>query len=199
MNEHYFTAQPSSKLNLGLLKATLLGVDLQFLTAGGVFSHRKVDKGTSVLIDSMEIPDKGCILDLGCGWGPIGICIAAQHPQDRVVMTDINERAIWLATQNVKLNNVKAEVRWGDLYDPVADTTFDTIITNPPISAGRSLIFKAIDEAPSHLSRDGTLQLVARTNKGAKSISKIMEKIFANVEEIGKKSGYRVFSSHKAQ
>jgi 16S rRNA G1207 methylase RsmC len=199
MAEHYFTADPSSKLKLGLVKATLLGVDLQFLTARGVFSYRKVDTGTSLLIDSMKMPDKGDILDLGCGWGAIGISVAATHPQSHVIMTDINRRAIWLATQNVKLNKVKAEVRRGDLYDPVAGMEFDAIITNPPISAGRGLISRAISEGYRRLSRGGTLQLVARTNKGARSISKIMESVFANVEEIEKKSGYRVFSSQRKE
>jgi 16S rRNA G1207 methylase RsmC len=180
-----------------LLKATLLGVELQFLTAGGVFSHRKVDRGTAVLIESIDIPGGGHVLDLGCGWGAIGISIAATHPKNHVVMTDINKRAVWLAAQNVKLNDVKAEVRWGNLYDPVADLTFDTIITNPPISAGRDLLVKTIDEACNRLSEHGTLQLVARTNKGARSISRIMERAFANVEEIAKKSGYRVYSSRK--
>jgi 16S rRNA (guanine1207-N2)-methyltransferase len=197
MTEHYYTVQPSSKLNLGLLKTRLLGVDLQFLTAGGTFSYRKLDKGTVVLIESMKIPEKGDILDLGCGWGPIGISAAAANPQNRVVMTDVNKRAIWLAVQNVKLNRVKADVRWGDLYEPVADMEFQTIITNPPISAGRGLILRLINGAILHLAHGGTLQLVARTNKGAKSISRIMEREFSNVEEIAKKSGYRVFLSRK--
>ncbi|WXG42847.1 MAG: methyltransferase [Promethearchaeati archaeon SRVP18_Atabeyarchaeia-1] len=179
------------------MKARLRGVDLQFLTARGVFSYRKVDRGTIVLIDSMEIPEKGNVLDLGCGWGPIGITISATHPQNCVIMTDINKRAIWLATQNVSLNKVTAEVRWGELYDPVGDAKFDAIITNPPISAGRSLVSKAIEEANHHLSPRGSLQLVARTNKGAKVISIIMENVFGNVQEIEKKSGYRVLCSHK--
>jgi 16S rRNA G1207 methylase RsmC len=110
-------------------------------------------------------------------------------------MTDINKRAIWLTTENIRLNRVKAEVRWGSLFDPVRDMMFETVVTNPPISAGKVLIINAIDEASHHISRGGTLQLVARTNKGARSISMIMKRIFGNVDELEKKSGYRVFSS----
>jgi 16S rRNA (guanine1207-N2)-methyltransferase len=197
MAEHYSTAEPSSELKTRLVRARLLGVDLQFITATGVFSFRRVDTGTALLIKSMQLPEKGSILDLGCGWGAIGISIAAKQPKNHVIMTDINKRAVWLCRQNIRLNGVSAEVRWGDLYDPVANTKFDAIITNPPISSGRSLIGKAISEAYHCLNPNGTLQLVARTNKGARAISRLMENAFANVEETEKKSGYRVFSSRK--
>jgi 16S rRNA (guanine1207-N2)-methyltransferase len=197
MPEHYFTVQPSSKLRMGLLKTTLLGVRLRFLTASGVFSHRRVDTGTRVLIDSMLIPRVGRVLDLGCGWGPIGISIAATHPETRVVMSDINRRAIWLAVENVKLNDVDAEVMWGDLYDPVKHLKFDVVVSNPPISAGRDVNTRAISGACDILAPDGTLQLVVRSGKGHREISQIMERFFCNVEEVGKKSGYRVFLSRK--
>ncbi len=197
MTEHYFTAEPSSKMKLGLLNVTLLGKGLRFLTATGVFSHRRVDTGTRVLVGLMKIPEKGCILDLGCGWGAIGILVATMHPEVQVVMTDINRRAVWLASENVKLNKVDAEVRWGNLYEPTKCMKFATILTNPPISAGRKLIVEAINGAQDHLCDGGTLQLVARTTKGSRTISKIMEKVFHNVEEVGKKGGYRVYSSCK--
>lgn len=197
MTEHYFAIEPSSKLRLGLLKVTLQGVALRFETATGVFSHKKVDTGTRIFLGLMKIPEKGFILDLGCGWGAIGVFVAATHPGARVVMTDINKRAVWLASENIKLNSVNAEARWGNLYEPVINMEFDTILTNPPISAGRSLIVQAINEAPDHLCYGGTLQLVARTSKGGKTISRIMERTFGNVNEVGKKSGYRVYSSSK--
>lgn len=174
-----------------------MGVGLRFLTAPGVFSYKRVDTGTRVLIDSMMIPRTGRVLDLGCGWGPIGISIVATHPEISVVMSDINKRAVWLAIENVKLNNVNAEVRWGDLYDPVKHMKFDAVITNPPISAGRDVNTRAISGAHGILVPSGTLQLVVRSNKGRRAISQIMEQVFCNVEEIGKKSGYRVYLSQK--
>jgi 16S rRNA G1207 methylase RsmC len=197
MTEHYFTVEPSSKIRLRLLKLTLLGVELRFQTASGVFSYRRLDTGTKVLIELMKIPSKGCLLDLGCGWGLIGVLVAAIHPEMQVVMTDINRRAVWLASENVKLNKVDAETKWGNLYEPVRDMKFDCILTNPPIAAGRNLITQAIKGASDHLCNGGTLQLVVRTSKGARTISKMMEKEFGNVNEIGKKSGYRVYSSCK--
>jgi 16S rRNA G1207 methylase RsmC len=197
MTEHYFTVEPSSKMRLRLLEVTLLGVRLKFRTATGVFSYKRLDTGTRVFIESVNIPEKGRILDLGCGWGVIGIFIAATHPEANVVMTDINKRAVWLASENARLNNVDAEVRWGNLYEPVRGMVFDSILTNPPIAAGRSLILKAIGGALDHLCYGGTMQLVARTSKGGKTLSKLMEKEFGNVSEVGKKSGYRVYSSGK--
>jgi 16S rRNA (guanine1207-N2)-methyltransferase len=197
MTDHYFTAEPSSKMKLGLLNVTLLGKGLKFLTSTGVFSYRRVDTGTRVLVGLMKIPEEGYILDLGCGWGAIGILVATIHPEVHVVMSDINKRAVWLASQNVKLNKVSADVRCGNLYEPTKSLKFATILTNPPISAGRNLIVEAINGAHDHLCDGGTLQLVARTTKGSRTISKIMEKVFHNVDEVGKKSGYRVYSSYK--
>jgi 16S rRNA (guanine1207-N2)-methyltransferase len=197
MSEHYFTVEPSSALKLGTLRTTLLGVELRFLTAPGVFSHRRVDTGTRVLINSMMIPRTGRVLDLGCGWGPIGISIAASHPEVSVVMCDINKRAVWLAAENVKLNAVKADVKWGDLYDAVRHMKFDVVLTNPPISAGLDVNTKAISGALEVLVPGGTLQLVIRSSKGRRAVSQIMEQVFRNIEEIEKKSGYRVYLSKK--
>jgi len=197
MTEYYFTVEPSSKMRLRSLKLTVQGVELRFQTATGVFSYRRLDTGTRVLIGLMRIPAKGRILDLGCGWGSLGVFIAATHPETHVMMTDVNKRAVWLASENVKLNKVDAEVRWGNLYEPVKGMEFNCILTNPPIAAGRNLIVDMIRGASDHLCQEGTLQLVVRTSKGARTISKIMEEKFGNVDELGKKSGYRVYSSCK--
>lgn len=143
----------------------------------------------------MIIPKTGRVLDLGCGWGPIGISIAAAHPEISAVMCDINKRAVWLAVENTKLNNVNADVRWGDLYDPVKHMEFDVVVINPPISAGRDTIMRAIKGASEVLVQGGTLQLVVRSSKGRRAISQIMEQVFCNIEEIEKKSGYRVYMS----
>lgn len=108
-----------------------------------------------MLLKSMKIPNRGQILDLGRGWGAIGVFIAMTHPEACVVMTDINKRAVRLAVENVKLNKTSAEVRCGDLYEPVSRMKFDAIVSNPPISAGFSLIIRLINEAYDHLNRGG--------------------------------------------
>lgn len=198
MPDHYFSKTPITPLKIYKIKTILRGVSFEFLTAPGVFSYRKIDKGTQLLIESMILPKEGCILDLGCGYGVIGIVAAKLNPKLKITMTDINERAIWLAKRNVELNQVKnIKVLQGDLYTPVINQKFDAIITNPPIHAGLNTVFKIIEKAPKHLNSYGTLQIIAKTKMGAKRISKKMLQIFRNVEEISKKSGYRIFFSRK--
>jgi 16S rRNA (guanine1207-N2)-methyltransferase len=103
---HYFTAHPKSKVKLGIVRTYLCGRPFEFLTASGVFSKKRVDLGTRLLIESMFLPEKGCVLDVGCGYGAVGIVVASSNPDLRVVMVDVNERAVWLAKQNVQRNNV---------------------------------------------------------------------------------------------
>ena len=198
MPDHYFSETPITLLKIYKVKTILRGMSFEFLTAPGVFSYRKVDKGTRILIESMILPKEGTILDLGCGYGVIGIVTAKLNPKLKIIMTDVNKRAIWLAKRNVELNQVKnVKILQGDLYSPVMNQKFDAIITNPPIHAGLKTVFKIIEKAPKHLNSNGTLQIVAKTKMGAKRISEKMLYTFKNVEEISKKSGYRVFLSRK--
>ncbi len=198
MPDHYFSETPTTPLKIHKVKTILRGISFEFLTAPGVFSYKKIDKGTRILIESMVLPEEGCILDLGCGYGVIGIVAAKLNPKLKIIMTDINKRAIWLAKRNVELNQVKnVKILQGDLYSPVMNQKFDAIITNPPIHAGLRTVFEIIEKAPKHLNSNGTLQIVAKTKMGAKRISEKMLHIFKNVEEISKKSGYRVLLSRK--
>ncbi len=100
--EHYFTAKPKSKPRFGLVRTSLCKRPFEFLTASGVFSKDRVDLGTRLLIESMVLPDKGCVLDLGCGYGPVGIAAAASNPCLNVFMVDVNIRAVRLARRNVE-------------------------------------------------------------------------------------------------
>ncbi len=197
--EHYYSKEPTSKLKLYRLEATLRGFRLRFWTASGVFSPRAIDRGTKALIDNMIVKDGWRILDLGCGYGPIGIVAAKLSPKGFIVMTDINKRAIWLAKRNVKENNVKrnTDVRLGDLYTPVEGETFDAIITNPPQAAGLNTCFAIIDNAPLFLHKGGLLQLVARHNKGGRRLAERMKKVFGNCQVIAKRGGYWVYVSSK--
>lgn len=198
MSDHYFSKTPVVPLKFYKIKTVLKGINFEFLTAPGVFSYKKVDKGTRILIESMVIPKEGYLLDLGCGYGVIGIVAAKINPKLKVYMTDINERAIWLAKKNAKLNQVKnIKVLQGDLYKPVISQRFDAIITNPPIHAGLRTVFEIIEKSPNHLSKNGTLQIVAKTKLGAKRISEKMQQTYKNVKEISKKSGYRVLLSRR--
>jgi len=171
----------------------LNNIYLKFITSSSVFSKDKVDKGSELLIK--ESKSRGKILDLGCGYGAVGICLTKVGDKD-VTMSDINERAISLARKNLKLNNAKAKIIKSDLFENIKDK-FDTILSNPPQSAGKKICFQLIQDSFVHLNANGSLQLVARHNKGGKDLAKKMQEVFGNIKSIARKSGYHIYCSKK--
>jgi len=172
MSEHYYTKRPTSVYRENTIKALLRGQNMQFTTASGVFSVKKIDKGSELLVNHCIIEGKEKILDLGCGYGTIGITLAKVFPDVHVVLADINQRAVSLARKNSRkyqLDNIK--VKQSDIFAKIKDS-FDTILTNPPQMAGKDVCFQFIEGAKEHLNKGGTLQLVARHNKGGRSLSK---------------------------
>lgn len=179
---------------MGLIRCRLRGRDFEFLTASGVFSHKRVDAGTRLLIESMRLPDAGEALDMGCGYGAIGITAAKLKPQLQVWMVDANRRAVALAEDNVQRNNVKnVQVLAGSLYEPVEGRSFDVILTNPPITAGiRKVVEPLMEGSTGHLKPGGSLQMVVRTTKGGSSITALLERYYGGFEILAKRGGYRV-------
>jgi len=198
MVNHYFVQHPKSKPKLGLIRTYLRRRPFEFLTASGVFSKKRVDLGTRLLIESMVLPEKGLVLDVGCGYGAVGVSAAVFNPHLHVVMVDVNERAVWLAKQNIQLNNVSnAEVRQGYIYEPVKDLTFNCILSNPPVTAGMQTVKKIITEAPMQMKVKGLFQIVVRSKIGGKRLRMILEEAFGSTHIHARKSGYRVFISEK--
>ncbi|MCX8154001.1 MAG: class I SAM-dependent methyltransferase [Candidatus Bathyarchaeota archaeon] len=196
--EHYFINIPTSKEKLGLIKTTLRGKSLAFLTSSSVFSKKRIDSGTRLLIEAMILPETGTILDIGCGYGAVGIAVASSNPQLRVVMTDVNQRAVQLAKRNLEINKVaNAEVRCGYLYEPVKDLKFNCILTNPPVSAGMETVRNLIAQAPQVMTEKATFQMVIRSKIGVKTLPAIFNKTFGNCQVLAKESGYRVLSAEK--
>jgi 16S rRNA (guanine1207-N2)-methyltransferase len=197
-SEHYFAAHPKSKPKYGIIRTNLRRRYFEFLTSSGVFSKRRVDLGTRLLVASMILPEEGWVLDVGCGYGAVGVAAAAFNPNLRVVMVDVNERAVWLAGQNIKLNSVgNAEVRRGYLYEPVTALSFNCVLSNPPVSAGMETVKAIIVEAPKHMADKALFQMVVRSKIGGKRLRVMLEEAFGNVEILARKSGYRVIVSEK--
>jgi 16S rRNA (guanine1207-N2)-methyltransferase len=138
----------------------------------------------------------GGILDVGCGYGPIGIIISSLYNKP-VTMVDINERAIGLASENIKLNNVQnVNVFKSNIYSAI-DTTnkFASIVTNPPIRAGKDVIYQIYDGAYDRLLPGGELWVVIQKKQGAPSTKTHLEELFGNCEVVGKESGYFILKS----
>jgi 16S rRNA G1207 methylase RsmC len=170
----------------------------EFLTASSVFSVKRIDPGTRVLIENMILPERGYVLDIGCGYGAIGISAAKLNPKLHILLTDVNRRAILLSKQNAEKNRVSnIEVRTGSLYEPVKELRFDCILSNPPVSAGMSTVQAIIRGAPEALTEGGTLQMVVRSKIGKKSLPEVFTETFGNCNVLSIESGYRVLMAKK--
>src|SRR5881396_3971829 len=198
MGDQYFERRPRSTHRPGRFAVTIRGHPFTFQTDAGVFSGRRLDRGTELLLAALEIGPCELILDLGCGYGVIGIVAARLSEGGRIIMTDVNERAVALARTNVAANGIdNAEVRLGNLYEPVADMAFDHIVCNPPIRAGRGVVDRIVSEAPAHLLDEGRLWLVARTRQGADSLRHRMAATFGPADIVKRGSGFKVLRTTK--
>lgn len=196
--EHYFAALPKSEAKFGLVRTRLRGEPFEFLTASSVFSKKRVDLGTRLLIEAMVLPETGVILDVGCGYGAVGIVAAAFNSRLRVIMTDVNMRAVRLARQNIEINKVNnAEVRYGYLYEPVKELTFNRVLSNPPVSAGMETVKAIVREAPRVMASKATFQMVIRSKIGGKTLPSVFNETFGNCAVLARESGYRVLIAEK--
>lgn len=197
--DHYYSPVQTSKLILYKMTCFLRGRKFEISSASGIFSAKSVDCATELLISNAKVEDGWEVLDLGCGCGVVGVVIAATFKGCKVVMSDVNKRAIRISKMNVdKLNLNNAEVIESDIFSKI-DRKFDTILLNPPMVAGRETCFKMIEESKDHLNEGGLLQIVARHNKGGKMLKEKMKELFGNVEETAKRAGFRVYVSKLQQ
>lgn len=193
-DEHYFTPSPDAHGRPRHFTVVLRGQELALTTEAGVFSRERVDRGSRLLIAHMVVGPTDEILDLGCGYGVVGLVAARLAPQGRVTMVDINARAVRLAQANVRANTIgNAEVLLGDGFAPVAGRRYDAIALNPPVRAGFGLIHRLIEEAPEHLRAGGRFYLVGLTRQGVKRLAEKMRLVFGGAEETAKGGGYRVY------
>ncbi|WP_310551856.1 class I SAM-dependent methyltransferase [Paenibacillus glufosinatiresistens] len=196
MSQHYYSQKPDVAHNRRTLEATLRGRRFRFTSDAGVFSKGDIDYGSRALIEAMEIPADGEILDVGCGYGPIGLTAAHLAPQGKVTMIDINSRAVELARENAAANGIRnVQVEESDGLAAVMDRTFDCILTNPPIRAGKAVVHRIFEEAYHQLRPNGSLWVVIQKKQGAPSAAAKIESLFGEVEEIGKDKGYRILKA----
>ncbi|MGT2926269.1 class I SAM-dependent methyltransferase [Streptococcus cuniculipharyngis] len=195
MTNMYYTENPTSLRDVQCIKVNLLGQQFQFLTDSGVFSKKMVDYGSQVLLSSLHFAEGESLLDLGCGYGPLGISLAKVQGLN-VTMVDVNLRALDLARQNASLNKVTATIFQSDIYQAV-EGAFDHIISNPPIRAGKTVVHTILADSWNYLKFGGDLTIVIQKKQGAPSAKKKMEEIFGNCETLKKDKGYYIFRSVK--
>lgn len=190
MTEHYYTENPQSAHDEWQVEFTALGNSLRFTTDAGVFSRDGLDKGTALLLNALP-PLSGRVLDLGCGWGAVGVALGSKYPGLDIVMTDINARAVDLARRNLAVNGVRAEVVQGDGFAAV-EGKFDAIVTNPPIRAGKAVIYGLFDTARDFLNPGGSLYIVIRKQQGAPSALRHLQEQYKTAEVVDRGGGFWV-------
>ncbi len=186
---HYFRG--GRKGEKKLIPLTIHGLTLEFISYSSLFSGSEVDKGTYLLLENIKVPEEGVVLDVGCGYGVIGIVVAKLNPKLKVYMVDINPLAVKVARENAKRNSVgdRVVVLQGDRYDPVKDMVFQAIYSNPPFSAGNEVVEDIILGAKKHLDKNGFAQFVIA--KGRQYLVEKAREHYSTVKTINKK-GYTI-------
>ena len=196
--EHYYTSDPSVKSEEREIEYEVAGNNFRFITDNGVFSKNHVDIATSFMLKTIYEEVQGDVLDVGCGYGVIGITVAKSSKVASVTMLDVNHRALELAKRNSEKNKVgnKIKIIESDGFENINEK-YDTIITNPPIRAGKSVIYKMYEDAKEHLKDGGALYLVINKKHGAPSTITFLNTLFGNCEVLDKKTGFNVIKCVK--
>ena len=177
----------------------LFGEKYTFHSDAGVFSKDGLDDGTRLLLETIGKADLGTtILDLGAGVGPIGLILAHLDPHRHVVLADVNDRALNCCRKNAATLGVEQQVEiiHSDVYLNL-DTSFSTIVTNPPIRAGKKVTYAMYAGAPSHLHQDGSLILVIRKQQGAESCFRYLPTLFRKMEVKARHKGFQILIARK--
>lgn len=200
MAEQYFTHNPSAAHDERVIDYHLEQIDLKFTTDSGVFSKNRVDYGSGVLIKTMKdvaFPAKG-ILDLGCGYGPIGLFAAKFWPDQTVEMVDVNERSLALAQNNARTNGItNVNIHQSNVYDQLAGKNYGLILTNPPIRAGKQVVSAMLAGANDHLVDGGMILVVIQKKQGEPSARKLLTATFGNCEILARDKGYYILKAVK--
>lgn len=202
--QHYYSTSPRAEHDPGEVVFRVAGRQIVLETDAGVFSKSRLDRGTRLLIESMEkerlaLPESGNFCDLGCGYGPLGSAMAVLRPNSQVYMVDVNERAAGLARKNAARNGLtNVQVTSGSGLEPFAGLSFHMIISNPPLRTGKENVQSLLTQAHSALVPGGRLAIVIRTQQGAKSMEKFLKQLAGTVSEVDKGGGFRVYETVKS-
>ncbi|PRO64618.1 class I SAM-dependent methyltransferase [Alkalicoccus urumqiensis] len=199
MSEHYYSRRPGTESRKETIELDISGKSMPFWVDRGVFSRGGLDFGSRLLLESWEAPSvDGPVLDAGCGWGPLGLTIASWCPEREVVLVDINERSAELSRANAerqRLGNVT--VRQQNLMEGEEPGTYAAVVTNPPIRAGKDVVFQLYEGAWEVLRPGGVLYVVIQKKQGAPSTKQKLQDLGFHVETKAKSKGYFIFAAEK--
>ncbi len=196
MSHYYLNDEALEERNFSF-DYTFLGYRVIFKSNSGVFSKKRVDFGTHVLLKNLPVFTKEKILDMGCGLGVIGLLIGKAYPTTVIDLVDINKRALELANISAKINNINnVHFIESNLYNNVTNK-YNVIISNPPIRAGKKVVYSIFEDGFNYLEKKGIIYTVIQKKQGAESLIKKMEEIYNNVVIVAKEKGYYVLSSQK--
>lgn len=195
MSKMYYDEHPDAHHDIHELHVVLLGERMKFLTDAGVFSKKMIDFGSQVLLSCLSFQQGETVLDVGCGYGPLGLSLVKAQGV-HATMVDVNTRALDLARKNAAFNQVEAKIFQSNVYDQVEES-FDHIISNPPIRAGKKVVHEVLSGSFDHLNPGGDLTIVIQKKQGAPSAKAKMEEVFGNCEILKKDKGYYILRSEK--
>ena len=196
---HYFVNDDKVASKPRKVVYSINGVDFSLESDNGVFSKNDLDKGSELLIETLLPINLGkSLLDLGCGIGVIGLTLAYFHPTLNVCLTDVNTRALGLCNANAKKLRLsqKVTILQSDVYTKV-EGKFDSIVSNPPIRAGKKVTYEIYKGALEHLNNGGSLYIVIRKQQGALSVKSYLEQLFGNVTVLAREKGYYILQARK--
>lgn len=200
MSDHYYTENPHTKSQPVTWETTLDGKTFRFTSDAGVFSKERIDFGSRLMVESTDLTEfpEGRLLDMGCGYGPIGLAFAKREEHRTIEMVDVNNRALELARENAELNQIEnVHIFSSNLFDSIETKDYAGIFSNPPIRAGKKVVHQILEESVEYLKPDGFLTIVIQRKQGAPSAKKKMMDVFGNVERTALDKGYWILRSQK--